>query len=178
MAYGVGLAVLLAQLVSIFALFRALRRRDKAEVERDREITENADQERLFASVINSIPDSILIADTESKIFTSNTAALRIFGFEDETLVDMSIGDLVLDSTGEDANVPLAIDMFGCVDGGITSTTCTFAAVPFATCSVTPVGDDACRTLPLLDSLSVFVETDAGAFASVSACVVLGDPLL
>ncbi|NQV68489.1 MAG: PAS domain S-box protein [Pseudohongiella sp.] len=44
-------------------------------------------QKTLFESVINSIPDAILIADVDTRIFACNTGAEKVLGFSQEELL-------------------------------------------------------------------------------------------
>lgn len=93
-----GTAVFLIQLYFIVALMRSLRRRKKAEKERDQKIVEQLNQERLFESVINSIPDAIFITDAESKIFATNIGAQKLFNFASGELLGHHVRDLLASS--------------------------------------------------------------------------------
>lgn len=59
-------------------------------------------QRNLFESVINSIPDGILLTDKNDRIFDSNTAAVSLFGYSHDELIGMPIGALVERSNAVD----------------------------------------------------------------------------
>lgn len=97
------LLVVAILLLTVVALARSLRRQYRAERERDQRIVEQGNQERLFESLINSIPDVILITDTDENIFDSNSSVHDVFGFESSELVGMNTSAL-LSHTGKDSN--------------------------------------------------------------------------
>lgn len=83
--YGRQLLILLA-IVSVLLIFLVSFKRQANSADR---------QKTLFESVINSIPDAILITDTDDKIFNSNIGVKDIFGFERAELVGKSASELV-----------------------------------------------------------------------------------
>ncbi len=58
-------------------------------------------QKMLFESVIGSIPDAILLADTEDRIFAANAGASEIFNCDREDLVGMNIQELLSTDSSE-----------------------------------------------------------------------------
>lgn len=106
----IGIVIIVIQLISIIAMMEALRRRNKAERERDHEIEGSAYQERLFESVISSITDSIFMADIDATIFSNNEAAKDSFGFSDLELQGMNLGELIQGISAEGEQVPLSVE--------------------------------------------------------------------
>lgn len=56
-------------------------------------------QKTFFESVINSIPDAILVTDVDSNIFATNKGAEEVFGFDQAKLLGMNTRKLI-DHTG------------------------------------------------------------------------------
>lgn len=52
-------------------------------------------QKNLFESVIDSIPDAIIITDQNNLIFASNNGAKQVFGFEHGELIGMNTRELI-----------------------------------------------------------------------------------
>lgn len=56
-------------------------------------------QKTFFESVINSIPDAILVTDVDSRIFATNKGAAEVFGFDQAKMLGMNTRELI-DQTG------------------------------------------------------------------------------
>ena len=81
-------AVVIAfQLLLILALVYSLRRRRIAESRLMEQAKEIGDQIILFESVINSIPDAVLISDANRKIYATNKSVKILFGYASKELI-------------------------------------------------------------------------------------------
>lgn len=58
-------------------------------------------QKTLFESVINSIPDAIILTDAEANIFAANSGASEVFGFSEQELLVMNCVNLLGKSAAE-----------------------------------------------------------------------------
>lgn len=90
--YGNQLLILLA-VVSVLMFFLISSRR---------QATDLGEQKNLFESVINSIPDAILLTDAETNIFATNLGALKVFGYTRKELLAMKFANLVDDPAAEE----------------------------------------------------------------------------
>ncbi len=103
-----GLAIIAIQLLLILALFHALRKRQKAEKERDKQIVGRENQVRLFESVINGITDAIVITDLDEKIVAGNDAGFYgTFACQVSDMIGQPVINLVeaLDSKTEQDSI-------------------------------------------------------------------------
>ena len=60
-----------------------------------RQATDLSRQKTLFESVIDSIPDAIVITDLDGRIFATNDGAKNVFGFGHDELIGMRTRDLI-----------------------------------------------------------------------------------
>lgn len=89
--YGNQALILLA-VVGVLMFFLISTRRQTSNL---------GEQKTLFESVINSIPDAILLADAEANIFAANSGASKVFGFSEQELLAMNCVNLVDKSDAE-----------------------------------------------------------------------------
>lgn len=99
--YFEQLAIVLAAFCGLLGLVVYLKR----------QATREGNQKTLFESVINSIPDAIVLSDKEARIFAANRGAERVFGFSHDELLGANMSILSDgfggDEAGSKAVVPL-----------------------------------------------------------------------
>ena len=95
--YQVIAAIVLVtiQSVLITLLLLSLRRRRSAEQKSVLHLRELAVQKNLFESVINSIPDAILITHPDRTIYAANKSSRAVFGLSAEQLIGRSMMSLI-----------------------------------------------------------------------------------
>ncbi len=98
------------QLISIIGLVISLRRRKKAEKERDQKVREQANQERLFGSVINNIPAAIFIYDVDGNVVDTNQGAAELFEVDKSELLGRHFKELVATSLLQQDQLEYATD--------------------------------------------------------------------
>ena len=91
----VGILVILFQTLLIFALYISLRKQRIAKTALKEQAQDLSVQKKLFESVINSIPDAIIIAHTDRTIYAANHSSKEVFGFEPEQLLGKKCSDLI-----------------------------------------------------------------------------------
>jgi PAS domain S-box-containing protein len=86
--FALALAVIVVQLGLIIALWRLLRQRGRAERRLSGQARELERQKTLFESVLNSIPEAIVITDVASVIIATNAQGFRrTFGFDPARII-------------------------------------------------------------------------------------------
>lgn len=86
--FVLALVVIVLQLALIVTLWRLLRQRQRAEQALTARSAELSRQKTLFESVINSIPDAIVVTDVDSVIIATNAQGFRnTFGYEPARIV-------------------------------------------------------------------------------------------
>lgn len=86
--FALAVAVIVLQLGLIIALWRLLRQRGRAERRLSGQARELERQKTLFESVLNSIPDAIVITDVVSVIIATNAQGFRgTFGFDPARII-------------------------------------------------------------------------------------------
>lgn len=96
--FVIGVTVVAIQMFFIVALASSLRRRKKAEQERDRGIVVQENQDKLFESVIDSIPDAIFITDAAGTIIAINKGTQALFDVDEKELIGRQTEDLLKNS--------------------------------------------------------------------------------
>ncbi|MDA1371044.1 MAG: ATP-binding protein [Proteobacteria bacterium] len=89
-----GIIVILIQALLILALFVSLRRQRAVESELKEQAQDLSVQKNLFESVINSIPDAIVITRMDRTISAVNKSSKDIFGLESAELIGMNASEL------------------------------------------------------------------------------------
>ncbi len=102
--FVVGVAIISLQMFLIAALTSSLQRRRKAEQERDKGRVEQENQEQLFESVINSIPDSIFITDAQLNIVAINKGTQELFDVNGDELIGRQAKELLDNSVVGDGS--------------------------------------------------------------------------
>lgn len=90
-----AIVVVLLQAVLILALLVTLQRRREAEHALQVYSDDLATQKNLFESVINNLPDAVLITHADRSIYEVNNSAVEIFGFDRDELLAMKVTDLM-----------------------------------------------------------------------------------
>ncbi len=90
-----GIVLVAIQTVLIALLLLSLRRRRAAEQRSALHVRELAVQKNLFESVINSIPDAILITHPDRTIYAANKSSSSVFGLNADQLMGKSMHSLV-----------------------------------------------------------------------------------
>jgi len=86
--FALALGVIVVQLGLIIALWRLLRQRSRAERRLSGQARELERQKTLFESVLNSIPEAIVITDVASVIIASNVQGFRrTFGYDPQRII-------------------------------------------------------------------------------------------
>ncbi len=92
----IGAIILVAiQSALIALLLLSLRRRRTAEQKSALHVRELAIQKNLFESVINSIPDAILITHADRTIYAANKSSTNVFGLDVDQLIGKSMMSLI-----------------------------------------------------------------------------------
>jgi PAS domain S-box-containing protein len=92
----ITLLVISIQACLIFALFVTLRRRKAAERELRDKARDLGAQKDLFASVINSIPDAVLMTREDGMIYATNQAVYQVFNHSPDALVGKKVQQLLV----------------------------------------------------------------------------------
>ena len=90
-----AIVLVLLQAVLILALLVALRRRREAENSLQEYSQDLANQKNLLESVINNLPDAVLITHADRSIYEVNKSAVEIFGYDRDELLAMKVTDLI-----------------------------------------------------------------------------------
>lgn len=90
-----GIILVGIQSILIALLLMSLRRRRAAERVSARHVQDLAVQKKLFESVINSIPDAILITHADRTIYAANKSSQDVFGLDTGDLVGKSMMELI-----------------------------------------------------------------------------------
>ena len=91
----VGILVILFQALLIFALYISLRKQRSVETALKEQAQDLSVQKKLFESVINSIPDAIVITHIDRTIYAANPSTRDVFGFEPKQLMGKKASDLI-----------------------------------------------------------------------------------
>ncbi len=87
--------VMLIQAIFIMALVVSLRLRRRAERELQQHAQDLSVQKNLFESVINSIPDAVLISRVDRTIYAANKSTKEVFGCDWEALIGVKVTELI-----------------------------------------------------------------------------------
>ncbi|MDA0688740.1 MAG: ATP-binding protein [Proteobacteria bacterium] len=90
-----AIVIVLLQAVLILALLVALKRRREVENALQVYSDDLANQKNLFESLINNLPDAVLITHADRSIYEVNNSAVDMFGFDRDELLAMKVTDLM-----------------------------------------------------------------------------------
>jgi len=114
--------IMLIQAFSIIALYNSLKRQRTAEQALKEKATDLGLQKNLFESVINSIPDAIVISDVNRNIYASNKSIETVFGYAAKEFLGKKVSDFFNpEAKQENSKALMSISLDGSVDPVIMS---------------------------------------------------------
>lgn len=90
-----ALFVIGLQAILIILLFGSLKRQREAESILTQQTQDLSVQKNLFESVINSIPDAVLICRVDRTIYAANKSTEEVFGLALEEIIGLKTGELI-----------------------------------------------------------------------------------